>query len=29
MDLFEKMTSNSEQIVNGAVDAEKALDLCR
>jgi len=29
MDRFETMTSNSEQIVNGAVDAEKALELCR
>ncbi len=29
MDRFEMMTSNSEQIVNGAVDAEKALELCR
>ena len=28
MDRFEMMTSNSEQIVNGAVDAEKAVDLC-
>ena len=29
MDRFEMMTSNSEQVVNGAVDAEKSLDLCR
>ena len=29
MDCFEMITSNLEQIVNGAVDAEKALDLCR
>ncbi len=29
VDRFEMMTSNSEQIVNGAVDAEKALDLRR
>ncbi len=27
MDCFEMMTSNSEQIVNGAVDAEKSLEL--
>ena len=27
MDRFEMMTSNSEQIVNGAVDAEKSLKL--
>ena len=27
MDRFEMMTSDSEKIVNGAVDAEKALDL--
>jgi hypothetical protein len=29
MDRFEMMTSNSEQIVNGTVDAERTLDLCR
>ncbi len=29
MDRFETMTSNSEQIVNRAVDAEKALELWR
>ncbi len=29
IDRFETMTSNSEQIVHGAVDAEKSLDLCR
>ena len=29
MDRFEMMTSNSEQVVNGAVDAEKSLDLGR
>ncbi len=29
MDRFEMMTSDSQQIVNGAVDTEKALDLCR
>ena len=29
MDHFEMMTSNSEQVVNWAVDAEKSLDLCR
>ncbi len=29
MDRFEMMTSNSEHVVNGAVDAEKALELCR
>ena len=29
MDRFEMMTSNSEQIVNGTVDAEKSLELCR
>ena len=28
MDRLEMMTSNSEQIVNRAVDAEKALELC-
>ena len=27
MDRFEMMTSNSEQVVNGAVDAEKSLEL--
>ena len=27
MDCFEMMTSNSEQIVNEAVDAEKSLEL--
>ena len=27
VDRFEMMTSNSEQVVNGAVDAEKALEL--
>ena len=29
MDRFEMMTSNSEQIVNGALDTEKSLELCR
>ena len=29
MDRFEMMTSNSEQVVNRAVDAEKALELGR
>ncbi len=29
MDRLEMMTSDPEQIVNGAVDAEKALELCR
>ena len=29
MDHLEMMTSNPEQIVNGAVDAEKALELWR
>ena len=29
MDRFEMMTSNSEQVVNGAVDAEKSLELGR
>ena len=29
MDRSEMMTSNSEQVVNGAVAAEKALDSCR
>ncbi len=29
MDRFEIMTSNSELIVNGAADAEKALELWR
>ena len=29
VDRFEIMTSNSEQIVNGAVEAEKSLELCR
>ena len=29
MDRFEMMTSNSEQVVNGAVDAEKSLELWR
>ncbi len=28
MDRFETMTSNSELVVNRAVDAEKALELC-
>ena len=29
MDRFEMMTSDSEQIVNGAVDTEKSLGLSR
>ncbi len=29
VDRFEMMTSNSEQIVNRAVDREKSLNLCR
>ena len=29
MDRSEMMTSNSEQVVNGSVAAEKALDTCR
>ena len=29
MDRFEVMTANSEQVVNGAVDAEKSLELWR
>ena len=29
MDRFEMMTSNSEQVVNGAVDAEKSLQVGR
>ena len=29
MDRFEMVTSNSEQIVNGAVDTEKSLELSR
>ena len=29
MDRSEMMTSNSEQVVNRAVDTEKSLDLCR
>ena len=29
MDRFERMMSNSEQIVNGTVDAEKSLELWR
>ena len=29
MDRFEMMTSNSEQVVNGAVGAEKSLQLGR
>ena len=29
MDRIEMMTSHSEQVVNGAVDTEKSLDLCR
>ena len=28
-DRLEMMTSNSEQVVNWAVDAENFLDLCR
>ena len=29
MDRFEMMTPNSEQVMNGAVDAEKSLELWR
>ena len=29
MNRFEMMTPNSEQIVNGAVDTEESLELCR
>ena len=29
MDRSEMMTSDSEQVVNGAVAAEKTLDSCR
>ncbi len=29
LDRFKMMTAHSEQIVNGAVDAEKSLDLSR